>query len=241
MYNNRFSNAFIVIVFNLGGNMMILKRLSIILAATSFTFATGAFATDFSFEGEFSQPNEVAQFNFIVGENSDVLLRTYSYAGGVNSAGNVIAQGGFDPILALFDSTGQLVGQNDDGGSNVPADLATGSRFDTYLPLTNIAAGSYTATVMLFPNFAIGPNLSNGFTNNATSFDGRSSVWAFDVLGVNSAAGPGPIGAVPEPATWASMLVGFGLTGAVARHRRRKTAVAYNLRRIRASYASTSN
>ena len=218
--------------------MTVSKRLAILLAATSFTFATGAFATDFSFEGEFSQPNDVARFSFVVGENSDVLLRTYSYAGGINSAGTIIAQGGFDPILALFDSTGQLVGQNDDGGSNVPADLATGLRYDTYLPLTNIAAGSYTATVMLFPNFAIGPNLSNGFTNNATSFDGRSSAWAFDVLGVNSAAGPGPIGAVPEPATWASMLVGFGLTGAVARHRRRKTVVAYNLRRLRASFSS---
>ncbi len=33
--------------------------------------------------------------------------------------------------------------------------------------------------------------------------------------------------AVPEPATWAMMLVGFGMIGATARYRRRKSNVAY--------------
>jgi hypothetical protein len=33
--------------------------------------------------------------------------------------------------------------------------------------------------------------------------------------------------AVPEPATWAMMLVGFGMVGATARYRRRKSNVAY--------------
>ena len=33
--------------------------------------------------------------------------------------------------------------------------------------------------------------------------------------------------AVPEPATWAMMLVGFGLIGAAARYRRRRTAIAF--------------
>ena len=35
------------------------------------------------------------------------------------------------------------------------------------------------------------------------------------------------IAAVPEPATWAMMLVGFGLIGAAARYRRRHNAVTY--------------
>jgi len=33
--------------------------------------------------------------------------------------------------------------------------------------------------------------------------------------------------AVPEPATWAMMLVGFGMIGATARYRRRTTKIAY--------------
>ncbi|WP_445191669.1 Npun_F0296 family exosortase-dependent surface protein [Sphingomonas sp. Tas61C01] len=35
------------------------------------------------------------------------------------------------------------------------------------------------------------------------------------------------IAAVPEPATWAMMLIGFGLIGATARYRRRHNAVTY--------------
>ena len=42
---------------------------------------------------------------------STVTLQTYGYAGGTNAAGQVIAQGGFDPILALFDSTVRIPAQ----------------------------------------------------------------------------------------------------------------------------------
>jgi hypothetical protein len=34
-------------------------------------------------------------------------------------------------------------------------------------------------------------------------------------------------GVVPEPATWAMMLLGFGMTGAAMRYRRRSTAVSF--------------
>ena len=34
-------------------------------------------------------------------------------------------------------------------------------------------------------------------------------------------------GAVPEPATWAMMLVGFGAIGGALRYRRRKTSVSF--------------
>lgn len=36
-----------------------------------------------------------------------------------------------------------------------------------------------------------------------------------------------PTGAVPEPATWAMMLIGFGMMGAAIRYRRRSTAVTF--------------
>lgn len=35
------------------------------------------------------------------------------------------------------------------------------------------------------------------------------------------------VGTVPEPATWAMMLVGFGMVGAATRYRRRATTVAF--------------
>src|SRR5437899_12483792 len=100
---------------------------------------------------------------------------------GSNSAGQVIPPGGFDPILALFNSAGLLINQNDDGGSNVPADPTTGAHYDTFLQ-SLLPAGTYTVTVMAYSNFAIGPNLSNGFENGG-NFNGRTPKFALDVVG----------------------------------------------------------
>ncbi|MFL6752380.1 MAG: DVUA0089 family protein, partial [Sphingomicrobium sp.] len=143
----------------------------------------------FSFTGTLATANTVLQFDFTITAQSDITLRTYSYAGGTNAAGQAIPSGGFDPILALFDAAGALIGQNDDGGSNVPADPTTGSHYDTFLQRA-LAAGNYTVTVTAYSNFAVGPNLSNGFTGGG-SFNGRTANFAFDVLGADTATGPG--------------------------------------------------
>jgi hypothetical protein len=192
-----------------------------LLAAASLNFAAPAAAADFSYTGTLSDPNDVQLFNFVVGSQSTVTLRTYSYAGGTMADGTVIARGGFDPILALFDSSGQVIVQNDDGGSAfVPADPVTGDHYDTYLQQI-LQAGTYTVSVMAYSNFANGPNLSNGFENDG-SFNGRNNNWAFDILGVSEAT---EVGAVPEPSTWAMMLVGFGAIG-FAMRRQKKAALA---------------
>ena len=84
-----------------------------------------------------------------------------------------------------------------------------------------LGPGNYTVSVAAFSNFALGPNLSNGFQDSG-SFNGRTNAWAFDILNVNSAA---QVGAVPEPGTWALMLIGFGAVGASLRRRRSVSAV----------------
>jgi len=68
----------------------------------------------------------------------------------------------------------------------------------------------------LFSGTLSTPTLSTG---KFTLFSSNSLAIALGTLNVTSA--------VPEPATWAMMLVGFGMIGATARYRRRATKIAY--------------
>ena len=59
--------------------------LRVVLGASALAlFSTPAMAADQSFTGTLSDPNQVLLFNFTVGSPSNVTLRTWSYAGGVN-------------------------------------------------------------------------------------------------------------------------------------------------------------
>ena len=212
-----------------------MRTIFLCTAALIFSTVSVAQAASFSFTGSFSFDDDVQVFGFHVGAPSTVTLRSYSYAGGTMADGTGIAAGGFDPILALFDGSGNLINQNDDGYS-VPADPETGLPYDTLLTL-DLGVGDYFASVMQFDNFAPSrlslPFLHDGehdFTaaegcSNAMFCDAggnnRSSAWAFDILNVDSAitVDPQP-SAVPLPA--GLPLVVSALGGMALLRRRRK-------------------
>jgi uncharacterized protein (TIGR03437 family) len=164
------------------------------------------FASDFSYSGTFSQDDEVRSFNFTLSQPSKVVIRTFSYAGGVNSAGTTLARGGFDPTLSLFDASGALIAVNRDAGCDkVAPDAVTHQCWDAFIEL-QLPAGLWRAVLTQSENVANGPSLSDAFTYDGTGNftispegapgfwdffpDRRSGSWALDIRGADSSGTP---------------------------------------------------
>jgi hypothetical protein len=96
---------------------------------------------------------------------------------------------------------------------------------------TQLGLFNLTQLLNAQPNAAAYLGNPNGGGNGgeAYAFIDFSSSTAFDKVQLTQGGGGGfeldnatlGVGAVPEPATWGMMLVGFGLVGAIARRRRR--------------------
>lgn len=203
---------------------MKMKPIALLLALCAAV--SSASAANISYTGEFAYDNEVKLFQFNVDTLSTVGLRTWSYAGGINAAGEAIARGGFDPIMALFNSAGQLVGEQDDGGCRkVAADAVTRQCWDINYSI-ELAPGTYTASLQQYNHYSVSSNLADGFYYQDDQYRNfrngfvdemdvkRNGSWAVDLLNVSL---PAPAG-VPEPGSiW---LVGAALAGLTALRRR---------------------
>lgn len=192
------------------------------LATTLVVLGTAqAQAADFNFSGDIVNHNDVIQTGFTLATDAtNVAVWTDSFQAGTN----------FDPITAVWIQSGttwNLVGQNDDDSS-----IASGqTSYDSGLRFSSLSAGTYLFTVATYNNFAAGSTLDQGFR-----FDGQTSIplsawtqpanhgnmgshWSLHLTGVDSASVP-VVATVPEPETYAMLLAGLGLIGAIARRRR---------------------
>jgi hypothetical protein len=128
-----------------------------------FALSLHALPLSTSYTGTFAQDDDERIFYFTISAASTITLRTYSYAGGVNAAGTTIPAGGFDPVLSVFDSAGNLIGSNEDGGcTNADTDPTTSLCWDSFLRLP-LPAGNYSVVLTQSANLANGPTLADSF------------------------------------------------------------------------------
>ena len=204
------------------------------------------------YSGNFTQDDNVVTIPIIVSTAGPFTATTYSYAGGVTSTGQTVVRGGFDPVLALFDSSNLVIGINDNGAT-VPADTSgSGFAWDAQLDFVFLAPGNYLLTLTQANNFPNGPLLSDGFARagegNFTgmdqglpqasfldiSGDQRSSAWALEVIGAD---GPSGGSQAPEPSTGLMVVAAAGALFVCAKRRHASVIPVLALAAVAAPHA----
>ncbi len=59
-----------------------------------------------SYTGTLASSDSIFELSLNLPTASEVILQTYGFGGGVNAAGTVIAPGGTDPFVAIFQGVG---------------------------------------------------------------------------------------------------------------------------------------
>lgn len=207
------------------------RRWAAALLAT--VVATPVLAANISLGGSLARDDSVEFLTLMLSGAGFVNVTGIGYAGGTDFAGNPVAPGGFDTVIYLFSSSGDLLYQSDDG-VGVPTDPATGEALDSAFTTGVLAAGDYTLALAQADNYLLGFNLADGFAQagngnftagfgctNASFCDyqgnNRTASWTLNVSGDTLAA------VVPEPGSLALVLAAGAM---VAMRRARRTGRA---------------
>lgn len=161
-------------------------------------------------DGDYAQW-AAAVYTFSVNTTTTMEAVTYGYAGGTSVTGAVVAGGGLEPYLSLFDAGGDFLASTY-FGTTCPAGANSlgGNCFDVSLDGGTLTPGTYQIVLTAFENMSLvengaGINLSSGFTGLGNLAQGESLNYAFDVILPQNTL---PANA-PEPATMLLLPVGF--------------------------------
>lgn len=163
--------------------------------------------------------------DFHVSTTSLMSAMTFSYGGGTNGAGSLIAQDGFEPYLSLFDSGGNFLASTFFGTTcplGAQTNTDTSQCFDVQLDGGTLAAGDYQIAISAFENMSFAENLgspftlADGFTGLGNPFQGEDLHYAFDVILTSTTP-------IPEPS---SAFLLFGGVAAFLSHYKRKGRIS---------------
>lgn len=131
--------------------------------------------------------------------------------------------GGIGYSSLLIDATGNLYGTGGGGGGFGSIRQYYGKVFklDTNGAITTLAG--FNGANGSLPSSGLIADASGNLYGTTSSGGMHGSGTVFEIAGAGFATG---VGAVPEPATWALMLAGFGMTGIAARRRVARTITA---------------
>lgn len=174
--------------------------------------ATGPMPTDTSYSVNFNGPGGAANLSFVLdgyasldGENwyeDDFTLNL----NGTDILKGTFNLGGGGNDVVFFQPVGSSVNNVSGNGTNV---TFAGGRVNVSSPI-NLIAGNNTLT---FSYLALPYPSHAGFQNTG------DEAWGVEQISVTNSTG-----GVPEPATWAMMIIGFGAVGSVVRRSRRQLA-----------------
>lgn len=156
-----------------------------------------------------------AVYSFQVLQPTPMEAITYSYGGGTSLTGAIVASGGLEPYLSLFDAGGNFLASTFYGTTCPPgANTVSGNCYDVSLDGGILSPGSYEIAITAYENMSYAENLgspyllSDGFTGLGNLQPGEKLTYAFDVI-LSAQTAP-----VPEPGTLAMItgaLLAFAL------------------------------